>query len=344
MKVLATLGYFDDSGACALIEIDLARETARTALSFTPPPPLRQAGKGFTGAAWTGLPRQSDLLVCGPSAIYRFHGETLLHTGTLHQPDMNDLHCVCCADDRLYIANTGLDSVDVFSLEGRYLGGFRCEPSWLLAERWAGHTPSREDHARLLFPGWSGLAPTFESANDLGDYYSQGTLAPLHQRKVRDFVHPNHVVTVGSQLLVTRLADRRVVDAAALREVLQAPAPPHDGELDGDRFWITCVDGRLVSYAVESGRVTHREIEQIDVTAASGCYGWCRGLLVTDEHLIVGFTAIRRSPRYAWRSEPFDRTATSVVCLEKRSRRVVARVDLESSERHCKLFDIVRWS
>lgn len=344
MKILATVGYFDDTGQCELVEVDLARETARSVLRFLPPPSLRVAGKGFTGATWTGAPGRSDLVVCGHNALHRFDGATLMHNGTLHQPDMNDLHGVHRAGDRLYVVNTGLDAVDVFTLDGRYEGGYRCEPSWVLVERWSGRTPSREEHARLLRPGWTGDAPAFAPAADLGGYYTAGAAVPLHLRKLRDYVHPNHVTTIGAQVLVTRLADRRVVDVAALRVVLEAPAPPHDGELDGDRFWITCVDGRVVSYAVEGERVTSREIERIDVTAASERYGWCRGLLVTADHIVVGFSAIRTPPRYPWRTEPFERTTTSIVCLEKRTRRVVARVDLAMEGRHSKVFDLLPWS
>jgi len=343
MKVLVTLGYFDDTGECALAEVDLARGDSRIARRFEPPSSLVVPDKGFTGATWTGAPRQSELVVCAFNALHRFDGQTLQLRGTLHQPDMNDLHAVCCDDGRLLVANTGLDAIDVYTIDGRYMGGYRSEPSWLLAERWAGRTPSRADHERMLAGGWDGAAIAFEDSAPLDRYYSTDGGLPIVRRKLRDYVHPNHVAVVGHQVLVTRLADRRVVDVNGFKEVLQAPAPPHDGELDGDRFWLTCVDGRVLSYAIDRAGVTSRVTTEVDASVQSGCYGWCRGLLVTEEHLVVGFTAIRRVPQYPWRHHPFEDTTTEVVVLDKRTLRLVTRVAIGPSDRHAKIFDIVRW-
>ncbi len=343
MKVLVTLGYFDDTGECALAEVDLARGESRIAQRFEPPASLVVPDKGFTGATWTGVPRRSDLVVCGFNALHRFDGQTLQLRGTLRHPDMNDLHAVCCDGERFLIANTGLDAIDVYTLGGRYVGGYRSEPSWLLAERWAGRTPSRADHERIVAGGWDGTTIAFEDAAPLGDYYSTGRDLPVGRRKLRDYVHPNHVAVVGKQVLVTRLADRRVMDVNGFREVLEAPAPPHDGEVDGDRFWITCVDGRVLAYAIDDAGVTSRVAVEVDVSVKSGCYGWCRGLLVTEEHLIVGFTAIRRAPQYPWRHHPFENTTTEVVLLDKRTLAMVTRVAIGGPGRHAKIFDIVRW-
>ncbi|MFN9977439.1 MAG: hypothetical protein ACK58T_46795, partial [Phycisphaerae bacterium] len=140
---------------------------------------------------------------------------------------------------------------------------------------------------------------------------------PLHRRKLRDFVHPNHVAVVGDQILVTRLTDRRVVDVSRQQVVLEAPAPPHDGVLDGDRFWLTCVDGRIVAYEVRDGRATSKVAATLDVSALSRCHGWCRGLAVTDTHIFVGFTAIRRTPQLPWRDHPLYATETAIVALDK---------------------------
>lgn len=342
MRVLATLGYFDASGEGVLMEVDLARETARSVARGMPPEPLRVPGKGWTGMAWTGTVGQADLVVCGFNALYRLAPPDFRLTGVLHQPCMNDLHHVACDGERLLVANTGLDSVEVYSLGGAYLGGYRTQPDWLAATRLGGHTPARADWGALLAPGWSGTTPDPRFETPSGAYYTEpaGT-APFHRRVVRDFVHPNHVAVVGSQVLVTRLQDRAVVDVAALCPVVtDTPGHPHDGELDGDVFWITCVDGLIVGYAVEGGRVTGREVRRLDVAALTGRRGWCRGLRATPEYLVVGLTELRHPPRYEWRGGALAGTETAVLCLDKRSGRLVARVDLGDRVRHSKLFDL----
>ncbi len=341
MKVLATLGHADGTGS--IVEVDLVHADLRTVVSYLPPPELHVPDKGLTGAAWLGAPGQSDLVVCSFNALHRFGGPLLRHLATLHRPDMNDLHGVCCDGERMFVANTGFDAIDVYDLAGSFVGGYRCEPSWLSAERWAGRTPSREDHARLLRSGWTSGSTSFPDDPPTGTYYQGPAAAPFHRRKLRDYVHPNHVALVGDQVLVTRLADRRVVDVARFRVVLEAPAPPHDGVLDGDRFWITCVDGRVLAYEVAGGRVTARVAAQVDVSKISGCYGWCRGLLVTEELVVVGFTAIRREPRYFWRDRDFADTTTAVVALDKTTLSMRARMTISQDYRAPgNLFSIVR--
>lgn len=343
MKVLVTLGYFDESGEGAIVEVDLARETQQPLVRFTPPDWLRVPSKGFTGATWVGAPRHSDLVVCGFNALYRFSGPQLEHTGTLHQPCMNDLHHVACDGERLWVANSGLDSIDVYSVLGKYLGGYRTQPDWIVAERIANRVPSRSAWASLTDPGWKGDPPSFTPEVPTGHYYeASDATVPHHKRVVRDFVHPNHIALVGAQVLVTRLQDRAVIDVAALRPVItDAPGHPHDGERDGDLFWITCVDGVVAGYAVEGERVTGRLVRQLNIFESTGHTGWCRGLLVTAEHFIVGLTEIRRTPRYRWSDSAFEETETSILCIEKRTGRLQARVLLAERERHPKVFDVL---
>jgi len=179
-------------------------------------------------------------------------------------------------------------------------------------------------------------------------YYSPGDpsepLAPFHQRKVRDYFHPNHVCSTGQQLLVTRLLDRSVWDLQSFAPVIEnTPGLPHDGQLLDGRFWLSCVNGLIVGYAVEGDRVTGQEVERYDVFALTGHTGWCRGLLVTPDCLVVGLTQIRpgRMPRQRWCDRPFELTETSVLCLERASGKLLARIDLTDTQRHVKLFSIL---
>lgn len=345
MRFLVTVGYFDTSGEGRLVEIDFERGAQATRLAHLPPEALRVPEKGFTGAAWSGEPGASKLFVCGSSAVYQVDPISWSIAATWHQPCMNDLHHVAIADDRVYVVNTGLEAVDVFSRDGFFLGSHALHPGWLSAERQRGSSPERQALRGLL----DARLPRFDAASTgyealLPDYYSlrESSAVPFSQRKVRDYVHPNHVALHGGRILVTRFLDRAVDDVTSFRRVIEeTPGLPHDGLVDGDRFWITCVNGLVVAYAIEAGQVTGHEVERFDVFA-TGHSGWCRGLAVTREHLIVGLTAIRRMPRYRWCDRPFEETETSVLYIERATKRLVGRIELDDRARSPKIFSILR--
>jgi hypothetical protein len=366
MRILATQGYFDDSCEGRLLEVDLDRGDVTTRLRFIPPAPLRVPAKGFTGACWLGAPGTSTLAICCHAALLLVDPPSWQVRELWHQPCMNDLHHVSVLDDRVYLVNTGLEAVDVFSVEGRFLASHALHPGWISASRQNGRTIPRDELGDRLDVRWApgalratrpaeqeptlepaithAAAETVDHAVGVGSYYGPDGHEPFHRRKLRDYFHPNHVRPTGRQLLVTRLLDRSVWDLFSLRPVIEStPGLPHDGLIDGDRFWITCVNGLVVAYAMEHGMLTDREVERLDVFAETGHTGWCRGLWVTPEYIVVGLTEIRegRMPRHRWCDRPFADTNTSVLCLDRASRRLVSRVDLTDPLRHSKIFALL---
>ncbi|MEM9489131.1 MAG: hypothetical protein AAGC55_08300 [Myxococcota bacterium] len=353
MKVLVTLGWFNDPGEGGLVEIDLARCTQEVLLTYLPPPPLRVAGKGFTGAAWTGQPGSSNLLVCGYCALYHVAVDSWTIETIWHQPCWNDLHHVAVSAERIYVVNTGLESIDLYTLDGLFVGSHVLHPGWLSAARLTGYTPARADLPRLHNVHWPRDRELPSSETLIEAYYTQQADAatapsmpsarqiPFATRKVRDYIHPNHVTIHGDRILVTRFLDRAVDDLTSFRRVISdTPGLPHDGIIDHDRLWITCVNGLAIAYAIEDGKVTGREVERIDVFA-TGHTGWCRGLAVTPGHIIVGLTAIRQMPRYRWCELPFEETETSVLCIERETGRLSQRVVLDDAARHPKIFSVL---
>lgn len=344
MRVLVTMGFFDASGECRLVEVDLDRGTHETRLSFIPPEPLRLPEKGFTGAAWSGAPSSSMLFVCGPNALFQVDPHGFGVVDIWHQPCMNDLHHVAVTPDRVHVVNTGLEAIDMFTRDGLFLGSHALHPGWLSAQRQAGLSPSRQDWNLLRdarFPPQLG-----ELCHDepLGNYYtSRATSAQLafSRRKLRDYVHPNHVAIHASQILVTRFLDRAVDDVSSFDRVIDdTPGLPHDGIVHEDRFWLTCVNGLVIAYAIEHGRVTGREVERIDVFEA-GYAGWCRGLYVTHEYIVVGLTEIRRMPHDRWCDRPIEGTETSILLIRRSTGKLERRVLLGDTKRHAKVFSVL---
>lgn len=335
MKVLVTGGYYDDGGDGVIWAVDLERERAEVFLRWQPPPPVHVPTKGFAGA---GRAEDGTLFVAAHGAIVRIDPARAKVTGTLHQPCMNDLHHVTVHGDRLLVANTGLDAVDVFGTDGTFVGSHSLLPAWVNARRMSGQTPPSWDEATR--PGWSGEAPAEWSSNTTSttsNYYS--TDAPFHRCKLRDHLHPNHVVCIGDRVLTTCFADGTVRDLARLEVMWREPgAYVHDGFPHGDSLWFTAIDGQLFELDAHSFE-EKRRLSLFDV----GHCGWCRGLLVTDQHLVVGLTEVRtpRLPRHRWAERDPGDSETSVLLLDRRDGRLLARVDLTDRIRHSKVYEIL---
>lgn len=343
MKLLATVSDSLDPGFGRIAVVDLARESAEIVLEWVPPPALRTSGKGFLGLAWLDAPGRSELVACAHAALCRIDPISWTVTGVLHQPCMNDLHHVAVHDGRLLVTNTGLDRVDVFEPSGRFVGGWDLSPAWIAAERLRGRNPSHAGFANALQRGWQGSGPA------LDDEPFQGELAqlaapsqPFPTRKTRHFAHPNHVTMLGGRPLVTRFIDRSIQDIAHWSlPIPETPGHPHDGEVFGDRFWITCTTGLVLAYAIENDRVTAREVERIDVSQRTGCHGWCRGLIVTDDLIVVSLTALQYMPPMGWTDRDLERTETSILAIDRRTLKLMARVDFRAFGQAPKLFGML---
>ena len=337
MKVWATVGYFDQVGDGAVFELDSYTGSIEEVFRFTPPAHLRVPQKGFTGACWTDAPGDDQLLVCGAAAVYRFDGRSLAPSGVLTLPSFNDLHGVSVSDGRIFVANTGLDCIDVFAVDGGFLGSHSFDAAWVSASRQRGEAPGRDDWPRLAQAGWSGGPSGLTPLRPDDHYYQDDQLQPFRQRKVRDYVHPNHVVAHGGRILVTSLTQRAVVDVASWQTAFHTDGPPHDGQIEAGAFWTTCVDGQVEAHPFGADGSPAR----YDVSDSTGVTGWCRGLHLTEELMFVGFTEIRRPPGHRWSRGDYSLTTTSVVCLDRTTKLEVARFDLTHPDRHSKVFAII---
>lgn len=342
LKFLVTGGYFDTSGEGAIWHVDLERERTEPFIRWTPPEHLHVPRKGFAGGCRTS---GGHLYVAAHCAVVRIDMSRAAVSGVLHQPSFNDLHHVAVSAGRLYIANTGLGTVDIHDLEGRFLGSHALLPAWVNHRRMAGQDPARWDE--LLDTGWSGEAPApwpvtraGDGYHDLGPYRGS---APFARLKVPDHLHPNHVCPTTTQTLVTCLYDGTVRDLRTFETVLTLPgALPHDGFPSAHAFWMTSIDGLVHAAPMRDGRVAGEAEVRLRVFD-TGHAGWCRGLWTDGRLLIVGLTEIRRSrmPRYRWADREPEGTETSLLLLELPQGRLLARVDLSDRERHSKIYSIL---
>jgi len=342
LSFLVTGGYFDSSGEGVTWHVDLARERAEPFVRWLPPAHLLVPRKGFAGGC-----RAADghLYVAAHCAVVRVEVPRARVSGVLHQPDFNDLHHVAATVDHLYIANTGLGTVDVYDLEGRFVGSHALLPGWVNHRRMSGEDPAH--WAQVLEAGWEGLAPEPwsppEEADGYHDLGPRRSRLPFARLKVRDYLHPNHVCVTPEQTLVTCLYDGSVRDLRTFQTVLALPGVhPHDGFLAAGAFWTTSIDGLVRAAPLRKGRLAGEAEVRLRVFEA-GHAGWCRGLWTDGRLLAVGLTEVRRErmPKHHWADREPEGSETSVLLFELASQRLLARVNLTDPERHSKLYSLL---
>lgn len=335
VKALVTGGYFDDSGEGVVWRVDLAAERVEALLRWTPPAHLRVPSKGFAGGS---LAADGSLYVAAHAAVVRVDPVAGTVTGVLHQPCMNDLHHVAALGDRLYVANTGLGAVDVFGRDGSFVGSHALLPAWANARRLAGEDfPS---DAPPVQPGWGASFPDpWPDREEDGYHAADRRSAPFHRLKVPDHLHVNHVAAVGDRLLATCFADGTLRDLRTFEVAARLPeAFVHDGILVGGSLWLTAIDGTVLELDPRTFEVRRRF-----ATFDTGHFGWCRGLAVTERHLLVGMTEVRRGrlPRHRWADREPEGSETSVLLLDRADGRLLARVALTDAARHSKLYSLL---
>jgi hypothetical protein len=341
VKALITGGYFDQGGDGVVWAVDLAAERADVLLRWTPPSHLHVPTKGFAGGC---LAADGTLYAAAHAAVVRIDPRAATVTGVLHQPCMNDLHHVAARGDQLYASNTGLGAVDVLGLDGSFQGSHALLPAWANARRIAGEDLATDSPP--VRPGWEGQSPARwppgrwpPVRSDDGYHALDRRSAPFHRLKVPDHLHVNHVAFVGDRPLATCFADGTLRDLQTFQIATRLPgAFLHDGVVHRDGLWLTAIDGSII----ELDASTLSERRRLNAFAV-GHYGWCRGLAVTDDHLVLGLTEVRRGrmPRHRWADRAPEGSETSVLLLDRADGRLLARVVLTDDERHSKLYSIL---
>jgi hypothetical protein len=182
---------------------------------------------------------------------------------TITHPTFNDLHCTAVFDDELYVVNTGVELVQIFTLRGKLKKCINVAAT----ETWDRFDPEK-------------------------DYRFVATTKP-HQ------THANYLFFLEDEPWITRFEQR---DAVALFDasrridlgIAESRGKPHDGLVRGDYIYFTMTDG----FVIIVNRDTHNIEQIIDFNAllpGDQQPGWCRGLEVCDGLLYVGFSQLRHS-------------------------------------------------
>ena len=246
--------------AALLLQIDTECGAVRTCVEYKSPPEAR-SGPNSSIVFKSGTLIGNMLYACTSTEVLIFRLPRFERVGYISLPCFNDLHHIMRASDGcLWTANTGLDTVVKFTVQGELLA------------QW-----------NVLFEDpWSRFSKTI-------DYRKVPSTKP-HKS------HPNFVFELNREIWVTRFHQRDAICLNDSEKRIDIKVQrPHDGILFDGRLYFTTVNGKVVIANPQSFQVE----EIVDLQLIDGqkeLQGWCRGLLPLGTGRIwVGFSRLRKT-------------------------------------------------
>jgi nucleoside-diphosphate-sugar epimerase/NADPH:quinone reductase-like Zn-dependent oxidoreductase/3-oxoacyl-(acyl-carrier-protein) synthase/malonyl CoA-acyl carrier protein transacylase/arylamine N-acetyltransferase len=274
--ITITGGFFDNSPNAFLGRVTVwrGRQSGKVmALTFRKlkeykPEKLPVVNKGFAGGSWF----QDKLYVCWPNRLAEVDPASdwkiVRH---LDNAGFNDLHHVHACKEGLWVANTGMDSVDYLDWDFQ----LRARISVVAGAKEDGKTDVRSQ-------------------------------VEHDSRRGKDKEHVNFVTVEGEEqkagggttVTATLLQSKRIVRVHKEQPLqiiaqLSPTSPPHEGFMLCSREntrWNSTVDGFIVESNSNTGEVVRRWDLSLypDVPR-----GWTRGLCVLRDGFLVGSTVVR---------------------------------------------------
>ena len=180
---------------------------------------------------------------------------------TITMPSFTDLHHVACRDNKLYVANTGAETVHILDMEGNVLNEY----------------PQVDN-------------PTWKQYGESPDLRLIASTKP-------HFIHLNFIFFLEGQPWITRFQNRDAVslfDKSKKIDLNISEGRPHDGHIVGDYIYFTLTDGHII--IVNKNTLEREEIINLNNISNNKLQlGWCRGIEIIDDQAYVGFSRLRRS-------------------------------------------------
>ncbi|MFK5892670.1 MAG: hypothetical protein QM504_05575 [Pseudomonadota bacterium] len=288
MKLLIPISYFFSTPRSELWQIDTETKQQRL-IVVLPSSGLNVVGKGLTSIAWLN----SNVLVgCDFNRVFMLDRNLCEITAVIQNEQYNDLHQVSVKEDKIYLANTGRDCIDILDHQLKPLSRL----DFL----------SKENASARINGNYS----------TEGDYYdNESSTIEFNLRKVPDIWHINHVIKaeeqLGNRVIATSFKKKYLLDAMTQQPLSnELPDQPHDGFVGHKFIWVTTVSGKI--YRSTLSLPLYFELF-LDLFKQSEFEGWCRGLLISGDALYIGITAIHEeSSRTNWLKCPTEETRTGI--------------------------------
>jgi hypothetical protein len=177
----------------------------------------------------------------------------------ISHPSFNDLHHAIKDGDSYVVANTGLDSVSIY-------------------------TPSENNIKHISTINGQKIS----RLNQNSDYRRVASTKP-------HFIHPNYLFKLNNELWVTRCDTMDAVSLNSSKRIDIGSNLVHDGVIFKNSIYFTCVDGQIRIFDTQSLMLKHA----VDLKEfVSDLNGWCRGILPISTNLaVVGISKFRSSKR-----------------------------------------------
>jgi hypothetical protein len=280
-----------------VMHVDLASQQVTQTLEYESPPEVC-APEDPAILFKSGVIMDEKLYLCTQTEVLIYSVPDFAQLHYVSLPQFNDVHHVRpTPHGTLLVVNTGLDQMVEISLDGEV----RREWSVVGEDTW-----SRFDRSV--------------------DYRTLASTKP-------HTAHPNYSFTAGEDIWVTRFEQR---DAICLtqpgKRIHIGLERMHDGVVDGEWVYFTTVDGKVAVASLETLQV-EEIIDLNEIPPTGDLLGWCRGLLIDDGKVWIGFTRLRATKireNVSWITKGFKRIRPArISCYDLRARSLVANVELE---------------
>ena len=236
--------------------------TVETCVTYRTPDEIRPDDPRSNIVFKAGSRDGHRLSVCTQTELLVYSLPDFKKIGHISHPWLNDVHHVVVNGNGHYlVANTGLDQVLELDQEGA------------VVDEWS------------VLPDES---PWQRFDRDV-DYRKVITTKPHH-------AHPNYVTEHDGELWVSRFEQKDFFCITDPRRKIEIGIEKvHDGNILGDRVYMTTVNGHVVIGDLRENRI----LETYDLNAmtrSDKALGWCRGLhILNPDRVLVGFSRIRPS-------------------------------------------------
>ena len=289
-NITVTGGFFDNTADAYIGKVTVWRDSENNAImgltfrkirEYTPTL-MPVLNKGFAGGSWYS----NELYVCWPNRVAVVSPASNWDiTKHIDNPQFNDLHHAHAGQEGIWVANTGLDSIDHLTLDGNLI---------------------------------SRVSVAVDSSNsdsnvDIRDQISHDIRRDYDKEHVNfvfvdmPFEHNNTSEQVVRPM-ATLLQSKRVVHVTSDQEKsinvavkFPSTSPPHEGFFETSQhisekqlIWNSTVDGFVFASDPNSGEVVKRwNLSDY----AELPRGWTRGLCLLSDGILVGSTCIRGSAK-----------------------------------------------
>jgi len=266
---------------------------------------FNESHKGFAGASLAG----EGLYAVDEVHLYEIGLNPLRRLRKVSHRLLNDAHHIAVAGDRVFVANSGLETVEEFNHRFEHV-----RTHFLLKHngRSPGQCLSRIQHSakrafnRLIgrnlryghLPNQVRFANLKKFLNP-ERYHRPGL--DLRRSDFRPhYLHPNHIWCGGAKPLVTLSGLGMVVEIDSGRVVARDLGFPHDGLAIGTRFFVTdCSTNELLVFPYDQATQTIGPHPERIRVCGSLEEAFLRGIACDGERVYLGLTARRSQPQYA---------------------------------------------